>query len=430
MKARTKLHHRIVQLSRGLPKISLSQEQWAKQECLPHIAFANKSSAFCLDCGNSFSLELISRKRVTCPHCHTKLIVEQSRKTTFEFENYFAITHVVEEFQVVESFQLIAYYKKGKPRKIFLQAILEDWIMSNGNVQKIGLKHWMGWNTDSWSGDWEIREIPRNYYSSSKYDVYPRMYHPDSVFKAEYRQLGINKDLSGLSIIEAIKLLPNTPKAETLLKAKQYALLGNCISHYYRINQYWDSIKICLRNKYKVQEASTWFDYLDMLTYFNKDLRNAKYVCPKDLKKEHDRLMIKKQEKQKREADERRRREIAKAEAAYSKKIKPFSGLSFSNGLIVIKALESVKEFETEGDILKHCVFANEYYNKEESLVLSARINGVPIETIEVNLDKMKIEQSRGLKNNPSEYNKTIVSLVKRNLNKIKELAYQQQQIS
>ena len=254
------------------------------------------------------------------------------------------------------------------------------------------------------------------------------MYHPYSIFKSEYRQLGINKDLSGIGLIEAIKLLPNTPKAETLLKAKQYSLLSKCTNHYYKVNEYWNSIKICLRNKYKVQDASIWFDYLDMLTYFNKDLRNAKYVCPKDLKKEHDRLMIKKQEKQKREADERRRSEIAKAEAAYSKKIKPFSWLSFSNGLIVIKALESVKEFETEGDILKHCVFANEYYNKEESLVLSARINGVPIETIEVNLDKMKIEQSRGLKNNPSEYNKTIVSLVKRNLNKIKELAYQQQQ--
>lgn len=37
-----------------------------------------------------------------------------------------------------------------------------------------------------------------------------------------------------------------------------------------------------------------WNDYIDLLLYFKKDVRNAKYICPKNLKVEHDLLMNKK----------------------------------------------------------------------------------------------------------------------------------------
>lgn len=150
MKPRTKLHHRIVSLSNYLPRITESQKQWAYKNCLPHLGYANKSSVFCLDCGETFSLDLIKRSRATCPHCQTKLTIKKTRKRTNEFTNYFAITHVVDEFQVVESFELIAYYKKGEPVRYFLHAILEDWIMPNLKVQKIGLLHHTQGCCDSW----------------------------------------------------------------------------------------------------------------------------------------------------------------------------------------------------------------------------------------------------------------------------------------
>lgn len=31
-----------------------------------------------------------------------------------------------------------------------------------------------------------------------------------------------------------------------------------------------------------------WFDYLKLLEHYRKDLHNAHYVCPKNLKKAHD----------------------------------------------------------------------------------------------------------------------------------------------
>lgn len=426
MKAKTKLHHRVVALSQSLNKIRKDQEKWALINCLPHLGYANKSSAFCLDCGKTFSKELIIRKRATCPHCKTKLKIENTLKTTYKQVNYFAITHVVEEFQVAEYFEIWGHYKKGQPVKIFLHAILEDWILPDTKTVKIGLLHHTQGYSDSWVGNWEIRQNQTSYYNySTKYDVYPRLYHPDSKFKPEYSKVGINGNLRGLTLLQAIKLIPFSPKAETILKAKMYDLLDVVGDSLYYLDRYWPTIKIVIRNKYKIKDVRNWFDYLELLQYFNKDLHNAKYVCPANLKKEHDRYVNKKREKQRKEEAEQRRLEIAEAEISFRKKITKFLKLHFVEDDIEIKVLGSVKEFEQEGIILKHCVFENEYYNKEESLILSARIKNVPIETIEVNLAKLKIVQSRGLGNNPSAYNKKIVSLVKRNLPEIQKIAKQ-----
>ena len=72
-----------------------------------------------------------------------------------------------------------------------------------------------------------------------------------------------------------------------------------------------------------------------------------------------------------------------------------------------------------EGKALHHCLFTNEYYLKEQSLILSARIEGKRIETIEVSLETMKIIQCRGLQNKNTEYHDSIIDLVHRNIKQI-----------
>ena len=163
-------------------------------------------------------------------------------------------------------------------------------------------------------------------------------------------------------------------------------------------------------------------DYMDLLHYFNKDIRNVKYVCPKDLKKEHDKLVAKKRIIQKkREEQEQRRRAQIDNEFYLSEKSK-FFDLQFTNGPLVIIPLKSVQEFIEEGDKLKNCVFTNRYFAKKESLVLSARINNEPIETIEIDLEKLKITQARGLKNETTEHHDKFLELVKNNISKIAEI--------
>ena len=80
-----------------------------------------------------------------------------------------------------------------------------------------------------------------------------------------------------------------------------------------------------------------------------------------------------------------------------------------------------VQEHLEEGTAMHHCVFSNEYYLKENSLILSATIEGRRIETIEVNLDTLKVVQSRGVCNKNTEYHDQIVSLVNANRKLIRQ---------
>lgn len=432
MKPRTKLHVQVVELSNELYAISKEQKQWAFTHCLEHKGYANKSRAFCLDCGETFSLEFIKRKRAVCPHCQTKLVIDGTRKTTDKQVNYFAITEIVEDFQVVRNFKLYAYYKLGTPVKYFLQEILQYWVQPNGKKTMVGLNHNLNGYCDSWSGLMEIREEKRNYWHGKKYDVFPRKYHPESVFKKEYSKYGMDSNLSGINVVEAINILPKNPKAETLLKAKQYSLLGNYCNNHYNNSRYWDSVKICFRNKYKVKDSTMYFDYLDLLSYFKKDLHNAKYVCPANLKLEHNRLMNKKREIQRAEERERdrqriieRQKRLEKAIVEYTERMQKFFELEFKKGNISITVLKSIDEFKEEGDELKHCVYTNEYYLREKSLILSARVDGKRAETIELKLPELKIEQSRGINNKSTEHHDKIIKLVKKNLEQIRKIVIQ-----
>ena len=91
---------------------------------------------------------------------------------------------------------------------------------------------------------------------------------------------------------------------------------------------------------------------------------------------------------------------------------------------IEIKVLQSVREFFEEGKEMSHCVFANSYYDvlkKPYCLILSAKVNGERMETIEVNLSNNTIVQCRGRHNQDSEYHKQMMDLMSRNMGVIQD---------
>lgn len=424
MKPKTKLQLRVIELSKCLPDIEDKMLQWAKVDCLEHKGYATKTRVVCMDCGERFSPELVNRKRAVCPHCGSKLKIDQSRCRTDKQHVYVAIADTYEEFQIIRNFEIWAYYKGGEAPRYWLHEVLQHWVIPNGKHTVIARNHTINWYCDSWNGDMEIRNEYRRYYYSSgvRYDIYPHKYHPDSTFKDEYKLFGIDYKLQGATFLEAIRILPVNPKAETLLKAKQFQLFGYCCcDNATHIERYWPSIKICLRNKYTIKDIKQWIDYLDLLRYFNKDLHNAHYVCPANLKKEHDKLVTKKRRIQEREEAERKRKKAVSDELKFQKLKSKFFGLQFTDGLIKIRMLESVKEFMEEGDIMHHCVFTNEYYLRSDSLILSARVKDKRIETIEVDLKKLDIVQSRGVCNQNTEYHDRIIKLVKKNMNLIRQ---------
>ena len=178
----------------------------------------------------------------------------------------------------------------------------------------------------------------------------------------------------------------------------------------------WPSYKIVLRQKYRITDIGIWVDYLRMLDRCGKDLHNAHYVCPADLKAEHDKYQNKVrilQEQEKRKEQMKRAREN---EARFRELKGKFFGLEFTDGTIVVRVLDSVEAYYDEGNALHHCVGQCEYYLKPDTLVFSARIEDKRVETVELSLETFKVLQSRGLCNKNTKYHKRIMNLVHKNI--------------
>ena len=232
---------------------------------------------------------------------------------------------------------------------------------------------------------------------------------------------GFAGDCHGIAPTKLIPALLTDSRAETLFKGGRTADLRHFLINPHGIDQYWATYKITLRKHYLITDIALWCDYVDMLRRLGKDIHNPKYVCPENLQEAHDKAQRKLQAQRDKEAEARRRQKAIENEERFQELKSPFFGITFTDGVIQVKVLESVQEYLEEGKALHHCVFTNEYYLKEQSLILSARIDGKRIETIEVNLDTLKVVQSRGLQNKNTEYHEQIVNLVNANCKLIKQ---------
>ena len=162
------------------------------------------------------------------------------------------------------------------------------------------------------------------------------------------------------------------------------------------MDDYWPSVRILLRNGYAIADAGLWCDYIDLLRFFGKDLRNARYVCPADLRADHDRYVVKKRKYEQALAEEERLRRELERENEYREAKGRFFGIGFTDGEISVRVLDSIEQIRQEGEAMHHCVFASEYHKKPDSLILSATMEGRRLETVEVSLARLKVVQSRG----------------------------------
>lgn len=311
----------------------------------------------------------------------------------------------------------VATIISGEPVRHFVYEIYQHFFDVEGKNHVVA--RFLNMNSTSFFGDLEIRRNADAYcYQESVnkvcigYKVLPK-----------FKKLGFKGDLHWVSPYTFFTRIENNNRAETLLKVGQSSMFFQEIQRgnggAYR---FWDSIKICIRNKYKVKDAQIYYDYLGLLARCGKDLRSPKYVCPKNLTKEHDRYVKKVREIDRRQSEARK---IAKArdnEAQYLQDKQAFFGLCFVSGDVTVKVLESVQEFVRESEVHKHCVFTGDYFKKQDSLIFSAIVKGVPVETVELSLKEMQIIQSRGLHNRASEYNEDIKKLVDRNIGQFRKI--------
>ena len=123
------------------------------------------------------------------------------------------------------------------------------------------------------------------------------------------------------------------------------------------------------------------------------------------------------QEAERLERERKKLEDMEKDKENYIRKKAVFFNLALTDGLLIIKVLQSVEE----GKAMHHCVYTNEYYNQDNTLILSARIDGKRIETVELSLDTFKVVQSRGVCNSNTEYHDRIINLVESNAELIRQ---------
>lgn len=223
--------------------------------------------------------------------------------------------------------------------------------------------------------------------------------------------------------MSAMRQLLSNPVAETVVKQGQLDMFRHMLRRGDYQLPFRHALNICHRNGYIIQDAQMWFDYMELLSYFNLDTHSPHYVCPADLKAEHDRLVHRKEKGEIRRDEAERAKRNRKAEERYARDKAAFIDLVIRDGELTVHVLGSVEEFFREGKAMHHCVYTREYYANPDSLILSAMVNGERTETVEVSLRTFSIVQSRAACNGVSEWHNQIIELVNRNMNLIRERA-------
>ncbi|MBS4765811.1 PcfJ domain-containing protein [Alistipes sp. kh20] len=433
MQPRTKFQKKAVEASKKLPPLTPAQERWAYTKVVEAVGRrSSKGIVTCLDCGEVFYNDT-KQKHCTCPACRTRLRIEDTRKQKFNQEGYATYITTCDGLQVIRIFKVHYYAKIGRTPHYFHVEVMQRWIAPDGKHCTLALlRQTMGcYYIDSWiySTPMELRkENTNNKFYINVYDrIYTDTAYPRMKLIPELKRTGYKGGFYGVNPKTLFCTLLGDNRVESLLKMGHSDLLRLYLHDRGRnLDNYWPSIRIASRNGYKIEDATLWCDYLDALRYFGKDLHNPKYVCPDDLKAAHDYYCSRQQAQiQKEMAAERRRQEEAynrhmlKRKMRYNEDRTKFSDLVLSDGRIRVRALVSVDDLIAEGQAMHHCVGG--YYNKLDSLILSATIDDKRIETVEVSIMQLKVIQCRGACNQLTEYHDRIVELVNSNMRLIEE---------
>lgn len=429
MKPKNKFQREVVAMSHKLPKITECAKKWGEKNLFTHIARVSKSGkVYCLECGEHWEdkslvpptalYETLTSDKTFCPYCCASLTVKQTRKQSFKQVEYLCVPATYNGYQVLRFLHVNAVYKVGKPAYYSHDEVVQTWIAPNGKyatfAKLLPYSYWQrSW---SFSSNLELRQ------SKGVYNINPTAIYTKGKVTAQIRRNGFSGNYHNLTPFDMFFSLVNSNKAETLLKVKQIGLLQYFA---YRdmayIDKYWASIRIAIRNNYIVSDAQIWLDYLDLLVRCGKDPKNAKYVCPIDLKTEHDKYAVRVERQREQEQIEQKRQSAIEDEERFIELKSKFFGIAFADGELQVRVLESVMEHVEEGAKMHHCVFASDYHLKEKSLILSATIGGERIATIEISLETFKVVQCRGVQNKVVEEQAQIINLVNQNIGKIQK---------
>ena len=416
MKPRNKFEKAVLEQSKYLCPITKTQSKWAFRECIDHFAYRlPKGRTTCMDCGHSWIMNK-HRETCTCPHCRAKLQVKETFQRKLQQKHYFTTLTACGEYQVLRMFLLVAEMEKGCKAEYYALEIGQYWWNAQGRKALVAIQRILGHYVDTFSycAPMAIRNDNEAYRYVAYSQIYPKFKVSDTL-----RRNGFKDDFHNIPPTTLIPALLSDSRAETLIKSGRTDHLRYFLGKRRAFDEYWQSYKIAVRNGYEMADISLWCDYVDTLFRLGKDIHNPKFLCPTDLKAEHDRRQEELNRQREREEITKKQQKAMEDEKRFKELKSKFFGIHFTDGTIQVHVLESVREHLEEGATMHHCVFSNEYYLKEDSLILSATIEGKRIETIEVSLRTLEVVQSRGVCNKNTEYHDQILALMQQNMSMI-----------
>lgn len=435
-----KTRREIERLSASLPAMSERLERESRNLC--GTAWIGKKVGWCDVCGEEFEHDLwTSRKKsIRCPKCGAKVELKKSpQKRVSNNTYYFQEVTAIEGWQVVRTWycrressrrvmfgreEVVPMSVKFEAREVYQRFIRKATVPIIIGLGMQGASYYCDlWK---WDSEWKIRKEDSQHCIGAWVASRPKLL-------PELKMRGLTRLSDNCSASKQIEKVFNDWEAEVLLKAGAKEMYDYFISHPRAMTDYWPSVRVALRHKYHVKDVSMWLDLLGMLNAEKKDLRNPHYVCPADVKAEHDRWMEirrRRWEKEQAEREERERREQAElldedgqSNADYRSRLGKVLGVIVTVGDIELRPLQSIKEFYDEGEAMHHCVFTNKYYSKQDRLIIGARIGGERMETIEVDMSEWKVMQCRGKHNQDSPHHERIMDAINNNMNKYRRMA-------
>lgn len=331
--------------------------------------------------------------------------------------SYYLILERCKEFQVIRY-----YYKTRKSLFEFAQVWLNNDVkIVMAKNRMMGVDRWIR-DSDMTIKDWYRRKYIEYTYLGGMERIGWSGYFIRSLLP-ELKKRGLRTSTHGISPIDLCCSLLHNNRVETLFKLGQYRLVHYlCVGHHKLDDDLWQAIRVALRHGYhwdNKQEISDWCDLIRDLKHLGYDIHNPHYICPTNLEETHLHYIEKRRMKEERERFERKLEETLAYEPTFYKNRERFMDFELKKGHVTIKIIPTAKAIVEEGSAMHHCVGG--YYNRLNSLILSAKVDGKRMETIEVNLTNYTIVQSRGLLNKSTPYHNAIVSLMKKGLPEIEK---------
>ena len=446
MKATTKYQKHIVKVMKKLKPLTSAKKKWLIDKSFWFYAMKHYSSLVCCECAHKWKDSFGKRKHVKCPGCGKKL-----KEVTYHNSGYTSMdSHGVffdrvGDIAVIRIVYIKKHLKKGSKAEYSFQEVVRkvfDPTTGKYTLFQCTLNGMMGSYQGGWSFGSELALKGHPNIENYKIQVDSRtIIHPSKRIPKHFLRAGFHfGEDDMLNSYDKLMYVLIDSRMETIYKYKEKGLLNHFMRYQKLTDKHWSAIKIAFRKHYLIEpdgfRLHDWLDLVNLLIHFKKDVTNPHYVCPENFHEMHN-LFVKRKRKwdkenqkrleklsvEKRKQDLINQEKKAKEDAIkYIARRKKYFTLIFKEKDITIEVMKSVEQFMEEGDLLGHCLYASTYYNKEHSLIMSARVKGKVIETIEINLDDMQLIQNRGEKNLPTEYSNRIKKLVNKNLSKIEKV--------